>query len=204
LSFNLLLNSLYRLGNWLSVLESGSSYIGVDADVSKKEVESYFNAAIMAFQKRSISWVSCIGYVNVSRLIHRAEEALIRIEPREALLQDATHDEISLINSTIETRDYCLNALRTALKIIANEERSAPTLNQQLLQKDQTYTDGSQIDDKVMSNESVDPIKNVNKEIRARVMIREVRRLLDQSVDDQWENLAHVRNQLTRITLLTG
>lgn len=71
----------------------------------------------------ALRWALAHGYISVLRALHRVEEALFLVEPVEAVLGDAVHDELSLDQSTIATRD----ALRTQIAAAKTALLAAPT-----------------------------------------------------------------------------
>lgn len=66
----------------------------------------------------AIRWVTGSGYVEVTRALHRVEEALIEIEPLEALIGDALHDDLSLSDSTIQDSGHLRDLIRVAMRRI--------------------------------------------------------------------------------------
>lgn len=65
-------------------------------------------------------WVTAVGYVNLWRALHRAEEALIDVEPVPSLVGDALHDDLSLENSTIKEHARLRAVVRTAIRSLAS------------------------------------------------------------------------------------
>ncbi len=63
-----------------------------------------------------LPWVLGLGYVDVWSRLHRAEEALIEVEPLEMLVRGALHDKLSIQDSQISSRDELLQKLRQAVK----------------------------------------------------------------------------------------
>ena len=66
----------------------------------------------------AIRWVTGSGYVEVTRALHRVEETLIEIEPLEALIGDALHDDLSLSDSTIQDSAHLRDLIRVAIRRI--------------------------------------------------------------------------------------
>ena len=63
-----------------------------------------------------LQWVLATGYINVWQRIHRAEEALIDVEPIESVIGGALYDEERLRGSTMDNRDALLARLRQAVR----------------------------------------------------------------------------------------
>jgi hypothetical protein len=52
--------------------------------------------------------VLALGYINAWGKLHRAEEALIEVEPVEVVIRGALHDKLGIQNSTMNSRDELL------------------------------------------------------------------------------------------------
>ena len=134
-SYELLLNRLYQIESWLTILEpeqtpqTNSVYA-----LSKEEVRSSCVAICQGLTKKNATWMFATGYGNMWRLVHRADEAFINIEPVEAVIHDALHDEMSLQNSTLKNKEDLLKKLRSAVKTL--DRRAATYLSQQPPQED--------------------------------------------------------------------
>ena len=64
----------------------------------------------------SLPWALGFGYVNVWRKLHRAEEALVEVEPQEMVMRGAMHDKMAISGSQIGNRDELLDKLLDAVK----------------------------------------------------------------------------------------
>ena len=150
--------------------------------------------------------------------MHRIDEAFIEIEPVEAVIHNALHDETSLQDSTLMNREELLNKLRRAVNKLAPE--AAVYLNQQppqvtkasqdQPQDDQTKHNDLQATRAAMQNGD-NPNENdyefsnaIDSATQARTIIYEVRTTLHHFRDDRWDKLIRVRNQLMKMTLVTG
>ncbi len=212
-SYNLLITTLVRLRaltqfyldeRSLDKLTKSSIY-----DIYTRELQNYLEIADIQLSQGGTVWVSAIGYVIVSRLLHRAEEALIEIEPQTALIEDGSRIQVALENSTIRNKEYYLRTL----------ERMLDYLNPGRFQHFQKSNGGKAKGDMVASpivpseaGEASEPSNPMHiahspdpfRESEARASIRQISNLLNESQDDQWEKLIHARNQLTKTTVLTG
>lgn len=81
---------------------------------NKKEVCKQVGMVHCELARRGLRWAAAIGYINAWQGVHAAEEALIRIEPRKLVLEDAQLDELRLTGSRINNQDVLLNLLKTA------------------------------------------------------------------------------------------
>src|SRR5207237_10563338 len=110
--------------------------------IQMKEVRAVFDAICHALEKKkNSSWMWAIGYVNLWRLIHRADEALIAIEPTKKVIRDALHDEMNIMGSKIDNRYDLLIKLRLAVKTLS--EQGAIYLNRQPPEQKETGGNGS-------------------------------------------------------------
>ena len=93
---------------------------GIDAPRGTDEALSEANAHLTYVHdelerdgsRASIRWALATGYLSVLSSLHRAEEALIVVEPPDAVVGDALHDALSLEDSTIDNNDRLLRILR--------------------------------------------------------------------------------------------
>ncbi len=146
--------------------------------------------------------------------MHRIDEAFLEIEPVEAVIHNALHDEMSLQSSTLTNREDLLNKLRRAVKML--DQGAAVYLNQQPPQAQQPSPDdrASHIDlqatpstmqKPIVPKENNDAFSNaIDVGTQARTIIYEVRNTLHHFRDDRWDKLLRVRNQLMKMTLETG
>ncbi len=159
-----------------------------------EEAKGYRKAIKEEFEKRSdgVQWVLGTGYIKVWRLLHRAEEALIEVEPREVVISGAAYDELRLRGFTIANRDSLLTKLTKAV-----EHLSKPAT---------VYLEE-------MGSGRVSPERNlpeyggdqaVEKELQARAMLREVRHTINEFRDDSRAGLIRARNRLVRAVMFTG
>lgn len=198
-SFNLLQNRRLRLKTWEKSIntankEKDSSELGfIDDEISQNELKSYISVAEKSLDfEEGFVWVSTIGYVNISRLLHRAEEALIMIESLPAVIADESRVEVAIINSAIGNKEYHLQTLQGAREYLSLDRIQMP--------RGSTNT---HLNSPTTSN-SVAMQVPVDKNLAARTAIRAVTNSLNEFQDDQWEKLVYVRNQLNRMIVLTG
>jgi hypothetical protein len=216
-SYEQLLNRLEQAAAWYKTLmqkpipERNSLYT-----IGKREICTSFYAVCKSLKIKGPSWISATGYTSTWKLMHRIDEAFIEIEPVEAVIHNALHDEMSLQDSTLTNRDDLLNKLRRAVKKLAPE--AAFYLNQQPPQfppddqnkDDQDKPSDPQATPSAMQNKdnskgNDDKFSNdINPATQARTIIYEVRTTLHHFRDDRWDKLIRVRNQLMKMTLVTG
>src|SRR5947207_2201889 len=141
--YDLLLSRLCQLESWFKILEPEQTpkFNSLYA-ICKQEVRKSLDAIYEGLKEKNASWVLGIGYVNIWKLLHRADEAFIHIEPVEAVIHNALHDEMSLQNSTLTNKEDLLKKLRKAVKML--DQRAAMYLNQQPPQEEKTDTNGSE------------------------------------------------------------
>jgi hypothetical protein len=169
-----------------------------------------------------LEWVSAMGYVSLWRRVDRAEEALIDLEPPEALMGDALHDKLRLAGAGIK-RDQLEAALDHAVHVIDKkgfEEYFAPTM--QSAKVDATTNpggaggavsngangaraDGANVNDPTTSGDMASSAAPVAGDVvLARAVLREVRHAMNGFVQDTMEGLVRARNRLWRAILLTA
>jgi hypothetical protein len=214
-SFEQLLNRLQQAASWYGTLmqKPGPKNNSLYA-IGLQEISTSINAICKSLKTPGPSWISATGYMSAWKLMHRIDEAFIEIEPVEAVIHNALHDEMSLQDSTLTNKDDLLNKLRRAVKVL--DQGAAIYLNQQPPQ-DQQPSQGDQpkhpdLQAIPSAMQNVDNPKendytfsnDVDSQTQARTIIYEVRTTLHHFRDDRWDKLLRVRNQLMKMTLVTG
>lgn len=85
------------------------------------EVKSQLDAAKADFDIPGVSWIEGHGYISAWVRLHRAEEALIEIQPADTVIAGALYDELRLIGSTIGQSDDLLSKIREAASVLDPE-----------------------------------------------------------------------------------
>ena len=220
-SYEQLLNRLQQAAAWYETLtqkhspKNNSLYA-----IGMQEISTSLCTICKSLQTQGPSWISATGYTSAWKLMHRIDEAFIEIEPVEAVIHNALHDEMSLQDSTLMNREELLNKLRRAVNKLAPEaavylnqqprEATQASQAQQLPQDDQTKHNHLQATRAAMQNGD-NPNENdyefsnaIDSATQARTIIYEVRTTLHHFRDDRWDKLIRVRNQLMKMTLVTG
>ena len=214
-SFEQLLNRLQQAASWYGTLmqKPGPKNNSLYA-IGLQEISTSIHAICKSLKTPGPSWISATGYMSAWKLMHRIDEAFIEIEPVEAVIHNALHDEMSLQDSTLTNKDDLLNKLRRAVKVLdqgaAIYLNQQPPQDQQPSQGDQPKHPDLQIIPSAMQNvdnpEENDSTfsNNIDSPTQARTIIYEVRTTLHHFRDDRWDKLLRVRNQLMKMTLVTG
>jgi hypothetical protein len=166
-----------------------------------------------------LPWAMGYGYINIWGKLHRAEEALVEVEPQEMTMRGAMHDKMAIAGSQISNRDELLNKLRYGakkldpamsglFKPVAASEGEAESPEVQRLEHDVqqiAHHIGLKLDkDSSPSNGRTRSSHDGEDEARARLTLREVRRSLNEYRDHLWEGLVRARNNLLGVTFVTG
>jgi hypothetical protein len=112
-------NALLALENSADPLPKERTY---GYHIAREQVKTYLAELEQLLRYKDLRWIAGTGYLAAWKLVYRAEEALIILEPREEVIREALNDELSLEGSDIQTRDIVLNKLRRA---VANLSASA-------------------------------------------------------------------------------
>jgi len=175
------------------------------------------NDDINASQRR-LPWVMGAGYSNAWSKLHRAEEALVEVEPVEMALRGALHDKLAITHSQLSNRYELLAKLRYAVKILdpamVNQfkpffpARQSEYEHEEIerLQRDvRSIADHIHFDLGDLTPTSGITTSHDPEDIaRARLTIREVRRALNDYRDHLWEGLVRARNNLLGTMFLAG
>ncbi len=227
-SYSLLTSRLLELKAHLGVVEDtdGKSEVVAQKSVNQialREVYANYISAknLLQNSSRGLIWVSGTGYINCWELLHRAEEALIEIEPLEIVLRGAMHDKLSIQGSTIgnhvELLDKLIKAVRdldpsSAVQFESQANSTLKTLIQDLNENKKILNQLMQLAKKDRNQEQTNT-QEITKDItfntehsqaKARTALREVRRTLNDFRDHLWEGLIRARNQLLMLTAIIG
>jgi hypothetical protein len=129
------------------------------------------------------------GYVRLWEQLHRLQETMILVGTRDRVVAAALEDEARLQGSTVENRDLLLARLRVALDVLV--ARAGLTA---------TYVSRPSAAPPVPPPPPVTPAD----EQVARVVLRDVRRAIDEFRDERRMGLVRARNQLMRTFLVTN
>jgi len=158
-------------------------------------VEGYGTAFINARDKRGLQWLVTKGYLDLYRLVHRAEEALIMYEPVDLVLADGLLDVARLTDSTIPKSDDRIKQVLQALTVIA--PATAPYLSQlpaHVISPPDRST-GATDDEQRKQDEKC---------IAARVILRSARSYVNTFRDTRRLSLVQARNSLVSTLFVTS
>ncbi|HCF86988.1 MAG TPA: hypothetical protein DEV72_17530 [Ktedonobacter sp.] len=172
------------------------------------------------YSHSGLQWVWCSGYINTWTSIHRAEEALIEVEPVATIVEEALHDQEAIENSAINNSDRLLEKLIQAIKDLdpgasvyfkehqpdKNYEELQQALKAQMDVLDRLVEayNRKHPDDTVTKEDMKNTTLDAQVERRARGVLREVRNSLNAYRDNLWEGLVRARNNLLISIALTG
>ena len=158
--------------------------------------------------RTGLRWVTAMGYLNAWSLLHRAEEALIKVEPAEMAFRGAIHDKLAIQNSTIDKRDELLKKLIQAVTDLYPAgavyfKEHQPDHDGEILRNiaeaiNKLPTTQDQI------NIHAIEMKSPEQQDAARMALSEVRRTLNEFRDNLWEGLIRERNHLLNTVGVTG
>jgi hypothetical protein len=162
-----------------------------------------------------LQWALGLGYVNAWSKLHRAEEALIEVEPVEMVIRGALHDKLSIQDSKIKSRDELLEKLHWVARELypameSNFKTYQPREGHEEINKLFYYVKKIALKAGVDVDVELSQVGNVNQaisaevEARARFTAREVRRILNEFRDRLWEGLIRARNHLLSTIFVTG
>lgn len=123
---------------------------------------------------RGMPWVTGLGYIDLWHRVHRAEEALIKVEPYSEVLEGAMRDQSRLRNANMENKEPLDKHLKSAVEALKdsgtdNDADLTPEARWKMLTK-----------------------------------LSEVRYEINNFRDNTWEGLIHLRNSLADTVILLG
>ncbi|GAC1642115.1 MAG: hypothetical protein NVS4B8_11010 [Herpetosiphon sp.] len=134
---------------------------------------------------RGLEWTLSTGYLELWNRLHRAEEALLLLEPNAAVVSGAMYDELCLAGSSLSRAD----------DLVAESKRCREALSRC------PCLDGSATSPGV-NEKKADGDLQMQWEIRAR--LRQIKRVLKEFQDDSRDGLVRVRNRVNRTSAFTG
>jgi hypothetical protein len=155
------------------------------ADAALGSVQHYGQAFLVFRKKKGLHWVLGKGYLDLLRLVHRCEEALIMYEPIDLVISEGKKDLNRLTGSTIPHRDELTQQIRQALLAI---DPSAPTYLP-------TATEAAP---------KPEPKSNHAQHQQARQTLRDVRLAVNEFRDGTKLRLLEARNNLVARMFLTA
>jgi hypothetical protein len=144
--------------------------------------------------QEDISWVSASGYLDLWVHMHRAEEALIEIEPREDVVEDAILDTLRLDGCAISNSQDLAGKVQQATRVLS--QSAVQYLNAR------PATSGAGNDEQMLP--AVTPNTTPEQRAEARAVLREVRYVINRFRDDRWGGLVRARSHLSNTVVFTG
>ena len=117
--YDTLINSMNQLKAQLDVIESQhhNKKWHLYQQVALREAREGYNALTKKLSESSagLQWVLSTGYIDVWSTFHRAEEAMIEVEPVEMVIRGALHDKLAIQDSKMAHEVELLIKLRRAV-----------------------------------------------------------------------------------------
>ena len=138
---------------------------------------------------RGTPWTTGLGYIELWHRVHRAEEALIKVEPYVEALGDAMRDESRLMNATMKNRDSLLKRLRCAVAVL-----------------DTSGTEKclSYVEENEKCSLKLEERATPENRAKALAILSEVRYEINHFRDNVWEGIVHARNRLAETSVVLG
>jgi hypothetical protein len=152
-----------------------------------QEVQVRLGSLREELQKPGMRWILGSGYIGMWTLIHRAEEAMIQVEPWEEVVRGAEYDRLRLQGSSIggTAQPRLLQQLQDAVDAIHSLRSNSHATA-------------------LLSPPATDPTLPPIPESEARATLRELRQVINEFRDDQWDALVRTRNHLLAALTLSG
>jgi hypothetical protein len=192
---------------------------GLD-EVSKREAYAEVEGEIREIDKRlrdgDTTWVTGAGYIELWHRVHRAQEAMIKLEPPSEVAEGAMRDDERLRDANIANRERLLDRLRSAVAVF-----EAPEANGYLryLPECKEYDDIRKLGTLNGDTGTLDAAvkKNLRKEVivdaeaikkklrpEAIAILVETRYEINRFRDNSWEGIVNARNQLLDTSMNLG
>jgi hypothetical protein len=169
--------------------------------------ESECDAVEEGLKGKGMPVVTGLAYIELWHRVHRAEEALIKIEPLSEVLEGAMRDESRLANANMENNKSLLEQLDKAVAKLEGPETGNGLLDKaKAIAKLEGSETGNGLSvradppQRSKENAQVTP----EERMKARTMLCEVRYEIDNFRDNSWEGLVNLRNSLADTVILLG
>jgi hypothetical protein len=199
---------------------------GLD-EVAKCEAYAEVKGQIKEIDKRlknvDTAWVTGAGYIELWHRIHRAQEAMIKLEPLSEVAEGAMRDDERLRDANIANRERLLDRLRSAVAVFEapgangylrylpgckeyDDIRKLGTLNGDA---GTLAEDAGTLDDDAKMKLRTEAIKNAEatkKKLRpeAIAILAETRYEINRFRDNSWEGIVNARNHLLDTSMNLG
>ena len=87
--------------------------------IAYAQVQSYIEEISYIIIRKDSRWVTATGYIQTWLLVHRAEEAMIMLVPRQEVIREALYDELAITGSSISALPSVRHKLEIAVSIIS-------------------------------------------------------------------------------------
>jgi hypothetical protein len=145
--------------------------------------------------RAGLRWITGTGYIQMWNMLHHAEEALFYIESTEEVIAEALYSELRLQDSKIINQDKLLAKLRRAVTVMNGNTRSY-YLNEQPPNDTDANNSGNAGQ---QHSVGIDP----QQERKARAVLNQVSRTINEFRDSRREGLVRARNQLRATVMIT-
>jgi hypothetical protein len=208
-NYNLLLEKVDRLSSRVKILEDNYSVLDgygseerLPADPASGMLKAVRTQALAQAKHeveeirrgltgKGMPWVTGLGYIELWHRVHRAEEALIKVEPYPEVLEGAMRDESRLANSTIANKEALLKRLRCAVTMLDDTAETCKGL---------TFVAQASPDE--FSPPKPTERREPAERAKALGMLSDVRYEINNFRDNVWEGIVNARNRLAETSVL--
>lgn len=172
------------------------------------EAEAHMKETEEALTSRGLRWTLATGYIAVWQRLHRAEEALLLLEPPEVVAAEAEYDMSRLQGSNIQRANDLVTQLRGCLLVLNGGETGHQRTGwQQRLRRlmpigapPGTVAPGQGAEGVVPS--IAVPTSATFTVVQAQAYVRGVRYTINEFRDSAWAALVRQRNHVTEAAIL--
>jgi hypothetical protein len=194
---------------------------GLD-EASKREAFAVVKGEIREIEKRlrdgDTNWVTGAGYIELWHRVHRAQEAMIKLEPHSEVAEGAMRDDERLRDANIVNRERLLDRLRSAVAVFEAPEangylRYLPAckeyddIRKLIMPNGDADTPGADAKDRrPVAIKRVKEAEEIKKKLRpeAIAILVETRYEINRFRDNSWEGIVNARNHLLDTSMILG
>jgi hypothetical protein len=190
------------------------------------EVEGQIEEIDKRLENVDVAWVTGAGYIELWHRIHRAQEAMIKLEPLSEVAEGAMRDDERLRDANIANRERLLDRLRSAVAVFEapgadeylrylpeckeyNDIRKLATLGSNgATPNGNTGTPDAEAEEDLRTKlkEKIRDAESTKEKLRpeAIAILAETRYEINRFRDNSWEGIVNARNHLLDTSMNLG
>ena len=188
---------------------TGNGLRGRSAEEAVQEIQTQLKLMEEQVKEIGFPWTRATGYLHIWDCLHRAEEALIEVQPLTDVVAGAAYDNLRLAGSNIDHAGQLCTILKRAMHELGPSatkylpEDATAALSRETPEAVLSTSRAELVIVPVHSETPADLTDTHSKEL-PRAILRMVRRAINEYVDRRYKAFVLARNRLVDLLMLTG